>query len=149
MVIHPYYQGPFLTRIDKRLIVGYIIAGIITTGSDYLTFTLLFSVLNQGLLAATIAAYVVSLAVSYLFNRYLIFKKSADRQSNSTSLWRYIVFLLVNLGITYLMIWFLEVNFGISPYVGKLIVGAFMFFWIYLGNKLWVFRAERIGPIQL
>jgi len=149
MVIHPYYQGPFLARIDKRLLGEYVLAGAITTGSDYATFTLSFTVLNQGLLAATIYAYVVGLVVSYLFNRYLVFKKTADRQSNGTSLWRYIIFLFVNLVVTYGILWFLEANFNITPYLGKLIVGAFMFFWIYLGNKLWVFHGERMGPIQL
>ena len=149
MVIHPYYQGPFLTRIDKRLLIEYMLAGALTTGSDYAVFTLSFTVLDQGLLAATIYAYIVGLIVSFLFNRYVVFKKTADRQSMGTSLWRYIAFLFVNLIITYLILWFLEVNFGINPYLGKLIVGAFMFFWIYLGNKLWVFHGERTGPIQL
>ena len=149
MVIHPYYQGPFFARIDKRLLVEYMLAGALTTASDYATFSVSFSMLNQGLLAATIYAYIVGLAVSFVFNRYVVFKKTADRQSMSTSVWRYATFLLVNLGITYLILAFLENNFGITPYLGKFVVGAFMFFWIYLGNKLWVFQGERMGPIQL
>jgi putative flippase GtrA len=149
MVIHPYYQGPFYARIDKRLLFEYMLAGAVTTFSDYAVFTLFFTVWNAGLLVATILAYIVGLVVSFLFNRYVVFKKGADRQSAATSLWRYGTFLLVNLGITYLILWFLEVNFGINPYIGKLIVGAFMFFWIYMGDKVWVFHGERTGPIQL
>lgn len=148
MVIRPYYQGPFLSRIDKGLLFKYMSAGAVTTATDYAFFTLLFSIVNAGLLAATVGAYVAGLVVSYLLNRYWVFHKGGNRQSAATSLWRYATFLLVNLGITYVMLWALE-HVGISPYLGKLIVGAFMFFWIYWGNIAFVFSGEKTGPIKL
>lgn len=149
MVIRPYYQGPFYSRIDHKLLFAYMASGFITSLSDYLTFTICFSYINTGLLLATIIAYVVGLTVSYLQNRFWVFRHGADRQNEATSLWRYGTFLVVNLGITYVMLWALEQWFGISPYIGKFIVAGFMFFWIYLGNTFWVFHGERTGPIQL
>lgn len=149
MIIRPYYQGPFLGRIDKGLIFAYMSSGALTTAADYATFTLIFSVANGGLLMATVVAYIIGLMVSYLLSRYWVFKKGAGRQSATTNLWRYGLFLAVNLGITYAMLWALETWFAITPYVGKFIVGAFMFFWIYLGNTYWVFRGPKLGPIKL
>jgi putative flippase GtrA len=149
MVIRPYYQGPFLSRVDKRLVFAYMASGAITTLSDYLVFTIVFSYLNLGLLAATVIAYLVGLVVSFLLNRYWVFRHGADRQSGATSLWRYGTFLAINLGITYAILWTLEIWFGISPYLGKFVVSGFMFFWIYLGDTFWVFHGERTGPIQL
>ena len=148
MVIRPYYQGPFLDRVDKSLLFKYMAAGTITTLTDYLVFTIAFSYITLGLLAATVIAYIAGLVVSFLLSRYWVFHKGANRQSEATSLWRYITFLAVNLGITYIMLWGLE-QAGISPYIGKLVVGAFMFFWIYAGNTFFVFRGRKTGPIQL
>lgn len=148
MLIRPYYQSPSLASLDKGMLFRYVSAGALTTLTDYTVFTLFFSVWNEGLLTATIAAYIAGLIVSYFLNRYFVFSKGADRQSAATSLWRYAVFLLVNLIITYIILWALEFV-GLTPYLGKLVVGAFMFFWIYWGNQVFVFRGEKTGPIQL
>lgn len=148
IVLHPYYQGPFFTRLNKAQAISYPLSGAITTAVDYLVFWLIFSVLGIGLLAATIGAYCVGLVVSYLQNRFWVFRKGASKQAELTSLGRYATFLVVNLAITYIMLWLLE-GVGITPYIGKFAVGAFMFFWIYLGNHLWVFKGEKTGPIQL
>lgn len=148
MVLRPYYQGPFYTRIDRKLVFAYSASGFITSFSDYATFTICFSFLNSGLLIATVAAYIVGLVVSYLQNRFWVFKQGANRQSEVASLWRYATFLVINLGLTYAILWALE-QFGVSPYIGKFVVWGFMYFWIYFGNKYFVFHGERTGPIQL
>lgn len=149
MNLRLYYQGPFYTRLDKALLMAYMLTGALVTLADYATFTLCFSVFATGLLAATVTAYVVGLVVSYVLNRYWVFRKSADRQSQATSVWRYVVFLAINLAITYAGLWAMEQWFGITPYIGKFIVNIFMFFWIYIGDTYWVFRGEKEGPIQL
>lgn len=149
MNLHTYYQGPFLTRLDKGQAIAYPASGAITSISDYAAFGLLFSVLNANLFVATAGAYIVGLVVSYLLNRYWVFKKGAGQQGEATNVWRYLVFLAINLLITYGMLWAMETWFGLSPYIGKFVVGFFMFFWIYLGNTLFVFRGVKTGPIQL
>lgn len=149
MNLRLYYQGPFYSRIDRAQLVAYMVTGALVTGADFGTFTLLDMVFKQNLLVATIGAYIVGLIVSYVLSRYWVFRKGADNQSSSTNLWRYAVFLLVNLGITYAMLWAMETWFGITPYIGKFVVNFFMFFWIYLGNTYWVFAGERVGPIKL
>jgi putative flippase GtrA len=149
MNLHTYYQGPFLTRVDKGKAIAYPLSGIFVSLSDYLVFGLLFSVLNAGLLESTAGAYVVGLVVSYLLNRYWVFRKSASQQGETANMWRYLVFLAVNLLITFGMLWAMEAQFGLSPYLGKFVVGFFMFFWIYLGHTYFVFRGVKTGPIQL
>lgn len=149
MNLRLYYQGPFYTRIDRGLIVAYMVTGAVVTLSDFGTFTLFFSVFNMGLLAATVIAYLVGLVVSYVLNRYWVYRKSADNQSQAKSIWRYLTFLAFNLALTYAMLWAMENWFAISPYIGKFVVNAFMFFWIYIGNAFWVFAGEKEGPIKL
>lgn len=149
MTLHPYYQGPFYARVDKAQAVAYPLAGLLVTLTDYLTFTVFFSYLNTGLLQSTVVAYAVGLIASYLLNRFWVFRKGANKQSEGTSLWRYAVFLAVNLVITYAMLWAMENWLGISPYIGKIVVNFFMFFWIYLGNIYFVFRGVKTGPIEL
>jgi putative flippase GtrA len=149
MNLRLYYQGPFYARIDRGQLIAYMVTGAVVTLADYGTFAFFFSVLNQGLFAATVVAYIVGLIVSYIFSRYWVFRKGADRQSSATNVWRYATFLIFNLGITYLMLWAMETWFGITPYIGKFIVNFFMFFWIYFGNTYWVFAGEKIGPIKL
>jgi putative flippase GtrA len=149
MNLRPYYQVPFYKKIDKGMVFAYMATGFLVTVADYSTFAFVFSVLGGGLLNATVIAYVIGLIVSYLLNRYWVFRKGADRQSQVASLWRYGVFLLVNLGITYAMLWAFETWWGITPYIGKFLVGFFMFFWIYLGDTYFVFRGPKIGPIKL
>lgn len=148
MVIRPYYQGPFYTRIDKRLLFAYMASGALTTIADYLTFTICFSYIGTGLLTATVIAYIFGLVVSFVLNRFWVFRHGADRQTATSSVWRYATFLAVNLLITYGILWTLE-QFGVSPYIGKLAVNTFMFFWIYLGDTYFVFHGKRTGPIQL
>lgn len=149
MTLHLYYQGPFYKRVDKAQAIAYPVSGALVTLSDYLTFTVFFSLLNTGLLQATVVAYIVGLVVSYLLNRYWVFRKGANKQSERTSVVRYAIFLAVNLVITYAMLWAMENWFGISPYIGKVVVNVFMFFWIYLGDTYFVFRGIKTGPIEL
>jgi putative flippase GtrA len=144
-----YYQGPFYSRIDRTQLVAYMVTGAVVTAADYGAFVLFFSVWNLGLFLATVGAYIVGLIVSYILSRYWVFRKGADKQSGATSVTRYIVFLAINLLLTYLMLWAIERWFGITPYIGKFVVNFFMFFWIYLGNTYWVFAGEKIGPIKL
>lgn len=149
MNLHTYYQGPFLARVDKGRAIAYPVAGALVTTADYTTFTLMFSFMDRSLLEATVTAYVVGLITSYLLNRYWVFRKTASTQGEATSLWRYVVFLIVNLAITYGMLSALEAWFGMSPFIGKFVVGFFMFFWIFIGNNFFVFRGVKTGPIQI
>ena len=149
MNLRLYYQGPFYSRLDRAQLIAYMVTGAVVTAADYGTFALLFSILNWGLFNSTVGAYIVGLIVSYILSRYWVFRKGGDRQSGATSVTRYVVFLAVNLLLTYLMLWAMETWFGITPYIGKFIVNGFMFFWIYLGNTYWVFAGEKIGPIKL
>lgn len=149
MHLHLYYQGPFYRRINRGLVVAYLVTGAVVTLSDYGSFTLCFSVFNVGLLAATVIAYLVGLVVSYVLNRYWVYRKGAENQSQATGIWRYLVFLAFNLALTYAMLWAMQNWLGISPYIGKIVVNFFMFFWIYVGNAYWVFKGEKEGPIIL
>lgn len=147
-MIRPYYHTSLYARIDKKNIFVYLAAGIIITVADYGTFTGLY-LAGAGLLVATIIAYIFGLIVSYYLNRYWVFSKGANLQKTVTNLWRYGAFLLINLLITYAMLDRMEAWYGLSPFIGKFVVGFFMIFWVYAGDKYWVFKGPKIGPIRL
>lgn len=149
MNLRLYYQGPFYSRIDRGQAFAYMATGAIVTASDYLAFTLCFSYISLGLLWSTISAYMVGFVVSYMLNRYWVYRKGAANQSQIKGMWRYVLFLAFNLALTYAMLWAMESWLAISPYIGKIVVNFFMFFWIYIGNAYWVFAGEKEGPIRL
>ena len=146
-MIHPYYKAPIFFRLlrsgEIKTIIQYLVSGALTSGSDYTVFFICLNMLNAGLLIATVAAYIVGLVVSFLLNRYWVFDQNASGSQFATNVWRYSTLLIVNLLITYAMLWALEQWFGISPLIGKFIVWFFMIFWIYAADKFWVFRGPR------
>jgi putative flippase GtrA len=114
-----------------------------TSAADYFTFFMLFWVANSGLLIATIAAYIVGLIVNYLLSRFWVYKDKAKGLRMFTSVWRYATILVVNLIITYIMLWAMENWLGLTPLLGKFVVWFFMTFWNYAANRLWVFKGPR------
>lgn len=145
-MIHPYYDRPYFYKLHEsgelNTIIEYLLTGAIVTTVDYLLFVLCFKVANLGLLTATVAAYVAGLIVSFALSRYWVFRKGADQQFTS-SVGRYITLLIINLGITYAMLWGMQTWFDLTPLIGKFVVGFFMIFWIYVADKFWVFRAPK------
>ncbi len=146
-MIHPYYKTPPLQSLyhsgEFKVIIFYLLAGLITSLTDYVLFFIFFNVLSAGLLLATIIAYIGGLIISYVQSRYIVFRKSAVGQKFTTSAWRYIVLLIINLAITYLMLLAMEIWFGLTPLIGKFIVWTFLIFWNYVANKYWVFKGPR------
>lgn len=146
-MIHPYYKVPTVLSLYRsgeiKVIFFYLITGAITSATDYSLFFLFFNIFNAGLLAATIVAYIGGLIISYLQSRYIVFKKGATGQKFTTSAGRYITILVVNLGITYGMLWVMEAWFGLTPLIGKFIVWTFLIFWNFFINKYWVFKGPR------
>lgn len=146
-MIHPYYKTPSLVSLyrsgELRTVILYLLAGAVTSLTDYALFVLCFNALETGLLIATIVAYIGGLIVSFIQSRFVVFKKIADGQKLTTSFWRYGTILLVNLALTYLILWMLEVWLGITPLIGKFVVWTFLIFWNFAINKLWVFKGPR------
>lgn len=146
-MIHPYYKSPFALRLARSgelaSMIAYLVSGALTSLADYSLFYLVLQLWGDSLLAATAIAYIGGLLVSYLLNRFWVFKYNAKGERFGTSIWRYGLLLLLNFGITYAMLWAMEYYFGISPFIGKFIVWTFMIFWNYIVGKLWVFKGPR------
>lgn len=146
-MIQPYYKAPYLIHLHRsgelRTVILYLVSGALTSATDYSIFWVTLQAWQDGLLLATVLAYIGGLLVSFLLNRYIVFRKNATGQQFGTSVWRYATLLIVNLIITYLMLWAMERWLGISPLIGKFVVWTFMIFWIYVANKLWVFKGPR------
>ncbi len=152
-MIHPYYKAPTITALYRSgelyVVFFYLLAGAITSLTDYILFFLFFNVLEGGLLAATIVAYAGGLIVSYIQSRYFVFRRGAKGQKFTTSAQRYAILLLINLGITYGMLWALATWFGLTPLIGKFVVWTFLIFWNFAANKYWVFKRSTSGSKAL
>jgi putative flippase GtrA len=111
-MIRPYYHRPYLLRLYQQgeigLIVQYLTAGFIVTCVDYGSFVLFFNILAMGLFVATVVGYVGGLIISYLLNRYWVFKKNSGEQSTKSAIFRYSLLLFINLLITYGMLWAMD-----------------------------------------
>ena len=143
MKLHLHYHTLHLKpRINKRQIVNYTLMGAAMGVADYSSFTLFFIVWPLGLLTATVISYFVALVCGYLLGRYWVFNQPKAKRHGFGTAWRYAVFILFNLFLTYAIIAVLEQAFGFNAYIGKLAAGFFMYFWIYFGDKYWVFKAR-------
>lgn len=149
-MIHPYYKAPPLVRLQRsgqlRIIIAYLVAGFATASTDYLAFLLFYQVFPTGLFVATIIAYIAGLVVSFVLYRFWVFRQQTRQQQFGSSLVRYLVLLTFNLFLTYAILWGLEAWFGLTPLLGKFVVGFFMTFWIYVADKLWVFTDKPKTP---
>jgi len=146
-MIHPYYKTPYLYQLRRSgelaTVIFYLVAGALTSATDYSLFVLFFTIIPTGLLVATVIAYIGGLIVSFALSRFWVFRKNAKGERFGTSVSRYVMLLLVNLGITYGLLWALQTWFGLTPLLGKFGVWGFMVFWNYAANKYWVFKGPR------
>lgn len=135
---HPVFYK--LKRLEKQTaVIEYTLAGFVVVAIDYLVFVGCFNVLQVGLPISTVVAYLVGFVASFVLNRYWVFRKDASGKPAGYGALRYTLLVIFNLGLTYAALLLLE-KAGVSPLVGKFAVYIFLYFWIYIASKFWVFK---------
>lgn len=124
--------------------VFYNFGGLVFFLVGYALFALLYGVFHWHWLFAKMAADLVGWSLNYLIQRHIAFRSESKDQKEQKLLGKFTIFSLLNLGLDYALVGFLN-WIGISPFLGLWISSLFFTVWKWLGYKHWVFKspAER------
>ena len=135
-----------MSRLRKQFVqfLEYLAGGVSYFWSGYAIFAVCYSGLHWGWLPAKMLADVLGWTVNYFIQRYWAFADPALDRHEGTTLSKYGVLTVANLGLDYLIIWNLN-RMGISPYISFFISAGFFMIWNYLWYRFWVFYGKRSG----
>ncbi len=124
----------------KTQIIEYFVAGGAFFWSGYIAFFIFDSLLHFPLFAAKQLANLIGLTINYILEDRWVFKshrsQATKHQKRRGS--RYLIIMVVNFGIDYLIVYFLKKR-GITPYLGQFVSAGFFTVWNFLWYKYWVF----------
>ena len=124
-------------------VIQYLSTGVVVFYADYLVFYAGYTKLGIHLALAQAAAYIVGVVTNFFMERYWVFKRQTKREKVEKETKRYIVVLIINYLITYVILRVLQ-HYGISPLWGKYAAAFFFTFWNYVIFRFWVFK----GPTR-
>lgn len=116
----------------------YLVGGSVYFWSGYLVFALCYTGFAWSWFPAKILADIVGWTLNYLIQRYWAFNSKSLRHHEGRTAGRYIAISVMNLGLDYLIIWWLN-SLGVSPYIGFFISAGFFTVWNYFWYRFWVF----------
>ena len=126
----------------KKEVFGYIISGILATGSDYLVYNTIIHFSNIYVIAKAISFF-MGTVIAFFYNKYITFKVPYHSKSEIIKFFSlYITSMLVNVSINRFAIWGLNGIFALKISINL----AFLFATIitvvinFLGQKFWVFK---------
>jgi putative flippase GtrA len=126
-----------LSLIDKRTLAFFLTVGASSAIFYFLSFTLLYGVMHWNYKVAVTIAYLISVLTHFLGNRFLTF------QSHGSHFWRqlirYITMVLINYGVTLMVMHAVVVWLKLVPYFGVAASIAATAGTGYLMSKFWVF----------
>ena len=123
-----------------KQVVNYLIGGGLYFITSYTTFYIFYHHLGWTLFYASGLSYIIGWIVNYFINRYWVFEHPALKKNALRISTRYIILILANLLISYLILRGLK-SVGVSPYIGQFISAiGFFTVWNYYWYKLWVFK---------
>ena len=86
-----------------------------------------------------IMATITGNIVFFLIDRHWIYNEENHQRKTSREITRFIIFMVVN----FFIVQCLNDYFGISPYIGQFVAGAFFTVWTFLGLHFWVFQPDH------
>lgn len=127
----------YFRLLDKKTVIFFLIVGASSALSYFLSFALLYSVLNLNYKIAVTIAYVISILVHFTGNRVFTFQQHGANLMQHVS--KYLVMVLINYVITLVIMHIVVQNLHIIPYIGLAISIAATVGTGYLMSKYWVF----------
>lgn len=122
-----------------------MITGALAFLVDYGVLMAAYYGLALSLAVATSAGYIVGLLISFFGNRHWVFGAGAKRKNIFLQSGQYIALLIFNYCFTVLGVTWLH-DHDVQPYVGKLIIIAFIVCWNYLLFKKFIFGKSDTQP---
>lgn len=91
------------------------------------------------IVVATVIARIVSIAVNYLLNKHVVFRK----ENSKGSLWRYLSLCAAVIVLSSTGVYFIHTTFFLNEKIAKLICDALLFLLSFQVQRRWVFVARR------
>src|SRR5258708_3024380 len=112
--------------LKKRIVqfLEYMVGGATYFWSGYLIFVICYSGFHWKWLPAKLLSDIVGCTLTYLIHGYWGFASPSLKSKEGSTIAKYGLLTIVNLGFDYLIIWSLQL-FGISPYIGFFISAGF------------------------
>lgn len=142
-----------MTELKKKLLnyetVSYIIAGVLTTAVDYLSFAVINESLKRGglmsehaaIMTATAASWFLAVVFAYIVNKLIVFRNY--RFSPAYLVKEASAFFAARIAsgvITFFLMWVLTDLWSINEYLAKIGTSAFNLVFNYIASKLWIFK---------
>jgi putative flippase GtrA len=118
--------------------VRFSVVGFINTAASYLAFFILLEVGHVPYLLSSILAYLLSILISYIGNKYWTFKTSAT--ALHVEFIKFFILNMIGLAINTALMAFLVEIFNVHPLVAQILAMAVVIFYNFFGSKHWVFR---------
>jgi dolichol-phosphate mannosyltransferase len=136
-----------LARDDTRAqLVWYLVVALCSLSADLLVFTALLAT-GCPVLLALVVGFVIGTLANYVLSRTLAFTGGRFRRWDE--ILRLFAVSLVGLGLTALLVT-VFMRLGLSAIAAKLVATLIVFFWNYLGRRLFVFHSDiPLGSWQL
>ena len=131
--------------------VLYLVAGGLSFFVDIGAFVGLRA-LGAAVIPASVTSFILATAANYMLSILLAFERGRFRRH--VEITRFLVVVLVGLGLNTLLVWCFVYPLSVQPTVAKIIAVPFVMVWNYLGRRLLVFSnripasmplARRIG----
>lgn len=151
------YLGEWLSKWFAffRQFARYVMVGFFNTGVDFAIFNLLMSLtgIEKGLFISSFktASFVVAVTNSYFWNKYWSFEAGSSVAPKGAEFAKFmavnIVGILLNVGVTSLIIFTTAPQFGFSQVswnnIAAVIATIFTLIWNFIGFRLIVFTGNR------
>lgn len=127
----------------RKQLIGYIISGILATGSDYIVYNLIIHFYTNYVISKTIS-FLVGTIIAFFYNKYITFNVKAKSRDE---IWKffvlYIISMVLNVSINRFGIMLFEhyisIRFAIDT---AFLIATFVSVVInFTGQKFWVFKS--------
>jgi putative flippase GtrA len=122
---------------NKDLKVKFLIAGFLSTCTQYISFFLFLSIFNINVLVATSIAYIFGSIISYIVNYYFTFNSNVSHYKSLLSFYIMVIFG----GFCNASLMFIMINiFTFNLWASQIIVTAIIFVSNFFISKRFVFQ---------
>lgn len=124
----------------------YLIVGGLAFFVDIGTFLVLRTV-GISVLSASVSSFMVATAANYLLSILLAFERGRFRRQ--IELLRFMIVVVVGLGLNTFLVWLFVYRLSIPPPVAKIAAVPFLLVWNYLGRRVLVFSNRIPDTLSL
>ena len=141
----PLISNPKLIKMVDHLVtmnfIRYLIIGFTTLGLDFAFYYLLDKTTHWENIYINMSSTLLSLGFNFYMSNFWTFK--AGKKSKMKKMGKYASLALFNYFFTNFFFFIVNVVFGISAIITKLVATAIIVSWNYFLYKLWIFKSEE------